>query len=75
MFFLIDVNILFIEMLFNEFTKFGEVTDSIVMKNPETGNSRGFGFITYRDNTSAENAVNSGPHKIDGKTVRLNKYK
>ena len=57
------------EMLFSEFSKFGEIMDTIVMKNPETGNSRGFGFVTFRDNLTAENAVNSGPHKIDGKIV------
>ena len=44
-------------MLYNEFSKYGEIVDSIVMKNPETGNSRGFGFVTYKENSSAENAV------------------
>ena len=56
-------------MLFNEFSKYGEIVDSIVMKNPETGNSRGFGFVTYKENSAAENAVNSGSHRIDGKIV------
>ena len=56
-------------MLYNEFSKYGEIVDSIVMKNPETGNSRGFGFVTYKENSSAENAVASGSHKIDGKIV------
>jgi len=57
------------EMLFSEFSKFGEIIDTIVMKNPETGNSRGFGFVTFSNNLTAENAVNSGPHKIDGKII------
>lgn len=57
------------EMLYNEFSKYGEIVDSIVMKNPETGNSRGFGFVTYKENSSAENAVATGSHKIDGKIV------
>jgi len=56
-------------MLFSEFSKYGEIVDSIVMKNPETGNSRGFGFVTYKENSAAENAVNSGSHRIDGKIV------
>ena len=59
----------YLEMLYNEFAKYGEIVDSIVMKNPETGNSRGFGFVTYKENSSAENAVASGSHKIDGKIV------
>lgn len=57
------------DMLFNEFSKYGDIVDSIVMKNPETGNSRGFGFVTYKENGSAETAVASGSHKIDGKIV------
>jgi hypothetical protein len=61
-------------MLFSEFSKYGEIVDSIVMKNPETGNSRGFGFVTYKENSAAENAVNSGSHRIDGKIVLTLEY-
>lgn len=57
------------EMLYGEFQKFGEIVDSIVMKNPETGNSRGFGFVTFKDNAAADSAVAAGTHKIDGKIV------
>jgi RNA recognition motif-containing protein len=56
-------------MLYSEFSKYGEIVDSIVMKNPETGNSRGFGFVTYKENQSAESAVAAGSHKVDGKIV------
>lgn len=58
-------------MLYGEFQKFGEIVDSIVMKNPETGNSRGFGFVTFKDNAAADSAVAAGTHKIDGKIVSL----
>ena len=61
----------FLEMLQAEFSKYGEIFDSIVMKNPETGNSRGFGFVTYSDSRSAENAVAAGTQKIDGKLVSV----
>lgn len=57
------------DMLHSEFSKYGEIVDSIVMKNPETDKSRGFGFVTYKENSSADEAVNSGSHKIDGKIV------
>jgi RNA recognition motif-containing protein len=63
------------DMLHGEFSKYGEIVDSIVMKNPETGNSRGFGFVTYKENSSAEEAVNSGSHKIDGKIVNEPRHK
>jgi RNA recognition motif-containing protein len=55
-------------MLENEFSKFGDVIDAIIMKNNETGQSRGFGFITYRDPKSATLAANT-INKVDGKTV------
>jgi RNA-binding protein Musashi len=57
------------EMLYEEFSKYGEIVDFIVMKNPETGASRGFGFVTFKESSSAEMALRSGPHKIDGKNV------
>ena len=55
-------------MLENEFSKFGDVMDAIIMKNNETGQSRGFGFVTYRDPKSATMAANT-VNKVDGKTV------
>jgi RNA-binding protein Musashi len=56
-------------MLTNEFAKYGDIVDSIVVKNQETGASRGFGFVTFKDNATAQRAVNSGTHKIDSKVV------
>ena len=57
-------------MLQNEFSKFGDVIDAIIMKNNETGQSRGFGFVTFRDPKSATMAANT-IIKVDGKTVSL----
>ena len=36
-------------LLCTYFTQFGEVIDYVVMKNAETGRSRGFGFFTFAD--------------------------
>ncbi|KDN46421.1 hypothetical protein RSAG8_04365, partial [Rhizoctonia solani AG-8 WAC10335] len=35
------------ETLRNVFSQYGHVLDSIVMRDRETGRSRGFGFVTY----------------------------
>jgi hypothetical protein len=35
----------------------------------ETGQSRGFGFVTYRQPSSAALAIQQGSHIVDGKIV------
>ncbi|OGK64494.1 hypothetical protein A2313_04890 [Candidatus Roizmanbacteria bacterium RIFOXYB2_FULL_41_10] len=39
------------------FSKFGEVTEAIVIKNKFNGRSKGFGFVTLKDEKAAEQAV------------------
>ena len=38
--------------------------------NRDTGACQGFGFVTYSDESEADNAIQNGPHLIDGKEVR-----
>jgi cold-inducible RNA-binding protein len=40
-----------------EFAKFGKVADAIVMRDRDSGRSRGFGFVTFEARTEAEAAV------------------
>lgn len=56
------------EGLLNYFSRFGEVVDSVVMCN-ETGRSRGFGFVTFRDPSCVATVLAGGPHQLDGRTV------
>ncbi|XP_021968013.1 heterogeneous nuclear ribonucleoprotein 27C isoform X1 [Folsomia candida] len=51
------------------FSRFGEVVDAVVMKNPDTGRSRGFGFVTFSDPANVDAVLNSGPHQLDGRTI------
>lgn len=39
------------------------------MKNPETGRSRGFGFVSFLDPSRVQVVLSSGPHFLDGRTV------
>ncbi|KAK8761714.1 hypothetical protein V5799_027018 [Amblyomma americanum] len=56
------------ESLLNYFSRFGEVVDCVVMCN-ETGRSRGFGFVTFRDPSCVATVLAGGPHQLDGRTV------
>ncbi|ESN93530.1 hypothetical protein HELRODRAFT_180844 [Helobdella robusta] len=51
------------------YEQWGEVVDCVVMKDPETGQSRGFGFVTYKSAHMVDDAQRERPHKIDKKEV------
>nr|XP_043621254.1 heterogeneous nuclear ribonucleoprotein 1-like [Erigeron canadensis] len=52
------------------FGKYGEITDSVIMKDRATGRPRGFGFITYAD-PSVVDTVIVETHVINGKQVEI----
>eukprot|EP00933_Yihiella_yeosuensis_P052530 TRINITY_DN5062_c0_g1_i1.p1 TRINITY_DN5062_c0_g1~~TRINITY_DN5062_c0_g1_i1.p1 ORF type:complete len:344 (+),score=89.36 TRINITY_DN5062_c0_g1_i1:112-1143(+) len=54
------------------FDQFGTIIDFVVMKDRESGRSRGFGFVQY-DNTDSVDSVMDGykDHQIDGKWVEV----
>jgi hypothetical protein len=39
------------------------------MKDPHTGRSRGFGFVTFTDASVPDTVVAAGTHMIDGRNV------
>ncbi|XP_044736557.1 heterogeneous nuclear ribonucleoprotein 27C isoform X3 [Chrysoperla carnea] len=51
------------------FSRYGEVIDCVVMKNSESGRSRGFGFVTFSDPANVALVLQSGPHTLDGRTI------
>lgn len=53
------------------FTKFGKVVDATVMVDRETGRSKGFGFVTFEDNSSDSQLVGKLGLILDEKQVCL----
>ena len=48
------------------FEKWGTLTDCVVMRDPQTKHSRGFGFVTYSC-VEVDAAMCARPHKVDGR--------
>lgn len=57
------------EVMREFYQQFGELTDIIVMRDPNTKRSRGFGFVTFGSKANVDAAMSARPHVIDGKTV------
>lgn len=57
------------ESLRSYYSQWGEITDVVVMKDPRSNKSRGFGFVTFKEAASVDKAQASRPHKLDGKEV------
>ena len=59
--------------LLEAFQKFGKVVDHIVMKDSETGNNRGFGFVTFAEDKDGDKAI-AGLNKKDfmGRNLTVN---
>jgi len=54
------------------FEGFGEVVDARVIKDRDTGRSRGFGFVTFEDESSvAEATEQMNETELDGRTIRV----
>ncbi|KAG5128985.1 hypothetical protein JHK84_035382 [Glycine max] len=52
------------------FEKYGEITDSVIMKDRHTGRPRGFGFITYADPSVVDQVIQEN-HVVNGKQVEI----
>ena len=51
------------------FSKFGEVVESTILVDKETGNHRGFGFVKFKNPQIIDTVLQSRPHVLDGKQI------
>lgn len=56
------------EKLNEYFGKYGEVLQTVIMRDKNTGRPRGFGFVVFAD-PSVLDSVLQDKHSIDGRTV------
>jgi len=62
------------QTLRTKFSEFGEVEEAIVVKDRDTGRSRGFGFVRFNDESAADAAIQAMNNvEFDGRTIRVDK--
>ncbi|XP_076889961.1 glycine-rich RNA-binding protein GRP1A-like [Bidens hawaiensis] len=55
------------------FSKFGEILESKIINDRETGRSRGFGFVTFKDEQSMKDAIEAmNGQPLDGRNITVN---
>ncbi|KAG8916465.1 hypothetical protein FRC01_003133, partial [Tulasnella sp. 417] len=59
------------DWLKTEFDQFGTVTSSRVITHKDTGNSKGFGYVTFETAEAAQAALERNGQEIDGRPVNV----
>ncbi|KAK3694660.1 hypothetical protein B0T22DRAFT_77711 [Podospora appendiculata] len=61
-------------ILRQKFEEFGPVEEAVVVKDRDTGRSRGFGFVRFTNEVDAEKAIGQMNNvEFDGRTIRVDK--
>ncbi|KAL4787319.1 hypothetical protein BJX76DRAFT_354265 [Aspergillus varians] len=61
------------DALQHAFSQFGQVSEAIVLKDQDSGRSRGFGFVTFTNPAEADAAISAlNDQDLDGRRVRVN---
>jgi len=62
------------QTLRTKFEEYGQVEEAVVVKDRDTGRSRGFGFVRYAQDTEADTAMqNMNNVEFDGRIIRVDK--
>nr|GMD85066.1 RNA-binding protein 38-like [Ipomoea batatas] len=54
------------------FEQFGEILEAVIITDKNTGKSKGYGFVTFRDPESARRACDNPNPVIDGRRANCN---
>ncbi|KAH9627184.1 hypothetical protein KSS87_020730 [Heliosperma pusillum] len=54
------------------FEQFGEILEAVIIMDKNTGKSKGYGFVTFRDPTAATRACAEANPMIDGRRANCN---
>ncbi|RIA81006.1 hypothetical protein C1645_833117 [Glomus cerebriforme] len=58
----------------SKFEEYGTVEDAVVIRDRDTGRSRGFGFVTFASNEEAEVAIqNLNDAEFDGRNIKVDR--
>ncbi|KAI7728893.1 hypothetical protein M8C21_005598, partial [Ambrosia artemisiifolia] len=61
------------QSLGDAFSKYGEVVDTKIINDRETGRLRGFGFVTFREGQSLRSAIEGmNSQSLDGRNITVN---
>jgi RNA recognition motif-containing protein len=59
--------------LYEAFAAFGEVVDAKVIRDRDSGRSRGFGFVTFASEEAGDDAMSAmNGVELDGRPIRVN---
>jgi RNA recognition motif-containing protein len=54
------------------FAQYGEITEATVIMDRATGRSKGFGFVTFANEESAQKALEMDGKDVEGRTIVVN---
>lgn len=60
------------DMLRDLFAEYGEIVDAVVISDRMTGRSKGFGFVTFATEESAQKSLEKNGQDVEGRAIVVN---
>lgn len=58
--------------LISAFANYGDISDAKIIKDRESGRSKGFGFVTFITPDQAKEALDMNGKELQGRIIRVN---